>query len=68
MMKTAVYAVVERDLLSDVMRQACEAIGAVNDAIRSKIANRILSMARDGEINFETRRSHATWGLASTKR
>jgi len=59
----AVFTAVERNLLSDVLRQACADIGPVNNEIRSKIANRILSMACDGERDFETLRRRATLGL-----
>jgi hypothetical protein len=62
-MKNAAFTDVERHLLSDVLRQACADVGPVNNEIRSKMANRILSMACDGERDFETLRSHATQGL-----
>jgi hypothetical protein len=54
----------ERTLLSKVLRQACADLGAVDDKTRSRIANRILSMACDGERDFETLRSRAISGLA----
>ncbi len=63
----AVFTAVERNFLSDVLRQACADIGPVNDEIRSKIANRILSMACDGERDFETLRSRATLGLPRSR-
>ena len=53
----------ELQLLLSVLRQACEDVGPINDKTRSIIANRILTMARDGERDFERLRSSATAGL-----
>jgi hypothetical protein len=53
----------ELDVLTRVLRQACADVGPIDDRIRSKIANRILSLACDGERDFETLRRHAIAGL-----
>lgn len=61
------FSVADRILLSEALRQACVDVGAVDDDLRSKIANRILSMACDGERDFEVLRTRATEGLARRK-
>lgn len=66
-MKNPVFTGIERDFLSRVLRQACADIGIVDDETRSKIANRILSMACDGERDFETLRRQATLGFVRPK-
>jgi len=53
----------ELQVLLSVLRQACADVGPVDNNTRSKIANRILAMARDGERDFEALRSGATAGL-----
>lgn len=60
----AVFNAAELRLLTTILRQACVDVGPVDDKLRSKIANRILSMACDGERDFEILRSHATLGIA----
>jgi hypothetical protein len=60
---TTEFSASELHVLSRVLRQACADIGPVDDQIKSKIANRILSLACDGERDFETLRRHAISGL-----
>lgn len=60
----AVFSAADLRLLTMILRQACEDVGPVDDKLRSKIANRILSMACDGERDFEILRTHATLGIA----
>jgi hypothetical protein len=60
---TTVFDASELHVLTLVLRQACADIGPVDDRIKSKIANRILSLACDGERDFETLRRHAIQGL-----
>jgi hypothetical protein len=60
---TTVFNASELDVLSRALRQACADIGPVDDRTRSKIANRILSLACDGERDFETLRRQAIAGL-----
>jgi len=62
-MKDPAFTTVERNMLSRVLRQACADIGASDNATTSRIANRILSLACDGERDFEALRRHATRGL-----
>jgi hypothetical protein len=61
---TTVFNASELHVLTRVLRQACADVGPVDDRIKSKIANRILSLACDGERDFETLRRHAVAGLA----
>lgn len=61
----AVFSAAELYLLTMILRQACADVGPVDDKLRSKIANRILSMACDGERDFETLRSRATLGMTA---
>lgn len=56
------------EVLLTVLRQACADVGAVDEKTRSKIANRILGMAREGERDFEALRSCATAGLVARSR
>jgi hypothetical protein len=53
----------EVQALLNVFRQACADVGTIDGQTKSKIANRILGMARQGERDFETLRSYATVGL-----
>jgi len=61
----AIFSAAELHLLTMILRQACVDVGPVDDKLRSKIANRILSMACDGERDFETLRSRATLGMTA---
>jgi hypothetical protein len=53
----------ELHVLLSALRQACMDVGPVDNRMKSVIANRILSMACDGERDFETLRIRATAGL-----
>jgi hypothetical protein len=57
----------ELRLFIGVLRQACADVEPADDVVRSKIANRILSMACDGERDFEILRSYATQGLGKSR-
>lgn len=62
-MEDRIFNAAELQILLSVLRKACADVGPVDGRKRSKIANRILAMARDGERDFETLRSGATVGL-----
>jgi hypothetical protein len=57
------FSPAELSLFISVLRRACADVEPVDDVVRSKIATRILSMACDGERDFERLRRHATQGL-----
>jgi hypothetical protein len=62
-MEKTEFSPAELCLFVSVLRQACADVESADDVVRSKIANRILSMACDGERDFEILRSQATRGL-----